>query len=413
MKALQINISSVNARPHPSSLWLFPGLYLSTILLNQPNSLIGAIGQVIGWINILAALHILITNRWNKMLVISLTLGLIISRMGRIVFAYDWIESMYTMILNAIYCFAGSVIVFKSINMLYKQVLWLALINFLFMILQVVGVGAWTQALSTYGEGNFAEPVTTLLVTAQDIIHKSVQLRPAGISYSTVILTILILFGIILHYSRKQDRLRWGSIVLVGMVVFSMGKMVMIGFVMISLWIFLSGNSWQRKGVIHGVLLFVLIIALYKQLFPGLWEINTSSYTISTSFYLRLNDIIRFLNPNGYLYNQGMYYLKNTASVTWIGHDQIVSGYSLILSRSKALSGLLLGGFIAYVIGLRKLHKQYPELTGEVVISMTIFLALPFMYSYWGVSLYWFMASIALQPILMILMPGSFKYKLS
>ena len=408
MKALQANMLTVNARPHLSSLWLFPGLYISTVLLNQPDSIVVWIGQIIGWINILAALHILITNRWNKILIISLFVGLVSARMLRIVFTLELFESLYTIFLNAIYCFAGVVVVFKSQNLLYKQVMVIALINFVFMILQVAGVGAWTQAFSTYGEGNFAEQVQTLFVPAQDIIYKVVQLRPAGISYSTVILTILILFGLLLHFSRKSNRLGWGNIILVGMVVFSMGKMAIGGFIIISAWILLSGNNWQRKGVINGMLLCFIISILYKLLFPGLWEINTSYYTLSTSFYLRLNDIIMYLNPNSFLYREGVYFLKDTSVATWATEGRHVSGYSRLLSSSQWSASYLLIGIIAFLVGLRKLHKRHPDLTANAFIGLSLFATLPFMFPFWASSLYWFMASFGLQPIIMIITPRVF-----
>lgn len=281
----------------------------------------------------------------------------------------------------------------------------LCYLNLVVMFLQVLGVGAWTQALTTHGAGNFAEPVKTLFVSGDDIQYSLVQLRPAGVSYSTVIITLLALYGITLHYLFLSKRLRWATPVLSGLIVLSMGKMVIGGFILLAIGAHIIGDPKQRREIRRGLIYCFLFAVIYLILFPGQWYLNTSISTISTSIYLRLNDIMSAINPNNPFYDRSLYFLKDTATASWATEGKHVSGYSDLFNNGKLFNYLLIIGLLSYLYAINMIRKRHQANVSNLILAGLLIVLLPFMFPFWQSQLFWFIASVSVLPLFLILKP--------
>jgi hypothetical protein len=395
--------------PNLYTKWLFPGLFASTVLVNQPSNLVVMFGQVIGWFNLLAAILVLVRLNWSKLWIFLLIIGIVVSRILRLMSDSTSSEIFYLSALNMLFCTAGVAIILNHRNMLYKQVMVLCYLNLIVMVLQVLGVGAWTQAFTTHGAGNFAEPMKTLFVSADDLQVALVQLRPAGISYSTVIVTLLTLFGQILHYLYADKRLRWGTPVLSALLVISMGKMIFVGFIILLVGIHFLGDATRRREVRRGIIYSSIFAVLYFVLFPGQWALNTSMSTFTTSVYLRLNDIMSVVNPNNPFYNQSLYFLEDTATASWVSEGQHVSGYSILFNRGKVFNYFMIIGLLGYVYALKIVRKRYHGEANTLFLAGLMISVTPFMFPFWESQLFWFIASVGLLPLYMIIYPNAFQ----
>jgi hypothetical protein len=395
--------------PNLFAKWLFPGIFTSIVLVNQPSNLVIMFGQVIGWFNILAAILTLVRLNWSKLWIFLLIMGIVVSRVLRLMSNSDSSEIIYLSILNMLFCTAGVAILLYHRNMLYKQVMVLCYLNLVVMFLQVLGVSAWTQAFTTHGAGNFAEPVRTLFVSIDDLQYRLVQLRPAGVSYSTVMITLLALYGLTLHYLFLNKRLRWGTPVMSGLIVLSMGKMVIAAFILLAIGIHIIGDSKQRREIRRGLIYCLLFSVIYFILFPGQWYLNTSISTISTSIYLRLNDIMSAINPNNPFYDKSLYFLKDTATASWATEGKNVSGYTGLFNNGKLFNYFMIIGLMSYLYAINMIRKRYKGKISNYILAGLLITLLPFMFPFWQSQLFWFIASIGVLPLFLLVKPHAFQ----
>jgi hypothetical protein len=289
--------------------------------------------------------------------------------------------------------------------MIYKQVMVLCLLNLMFMVLQVSGAAEWAQVFTTIGPKYQANVAPTLLVPESEIEYLIVQGRPTGLSHSQIILTLILLFGLVLHFSRRTGRVWWGTAVLAAMMVLAMAKIVFLIFSLIALWLLAVGTPFQRRQALRGLTLSLGFLALYFRLFPGLASINLSLDTISTSLFLRFNDIASVLGPDNPAQNVLGGYLAGTARATWADEGAFVSGYAQALQQVPLVIPGIALGFIVFVLGFWRWKRLNSGMTTSIVLTVIVIGIFPGTHPIWSSPLYWFIAGLGLLPLFGLLRP--------
>ncbi len=391
-----------------AEVWLFPAIVISMVLGNQPFPIAQLISQGLNWVNLAAGCVVLLSAVRARTPTMALMAAIVITKILRSTAMAGPAEVMYVAAVGVLFCVVGAVVAFRRPALLYKQVMTIALLNVVFMILQVVGVGAWTQLLTTHGEGNLTPPVRTLFVSEADLEYLLVQGRPAGLSYSNIVLTLIITFATILHLSlnrRDKGRKWWGSAVISVMVALSMSKFVLIVSPLVALWLMLTGRRTQRAPAARALAGIVMALVVYCYAFPGLVATNLDVKTIGTSFYLRLNDMAGALDPRGGLKERSELLLQDTPRATWLEEGAFVSGYAQILATAPTVVPIVLVAALAYLIGLTSLRRRLPQLAKRAFLVACVVAAYPFTFPPWGFQMYWFMAGLGLLPLFCIFRP--------
>ena len=381
---------------------IFPSLYISIVLINQENATLVQIGQILGWYNFASSFIILYSLKWPKVLLFCVYLLAIIMKLLRYTIGVENAELFYLVAISLIYLFVGLSLISMYSAYLYKQVMILCAMNLGVMIFQVIGVGAWTQAFANYGEGAYTIPVKTLFVSASDLQYRLVQLRPSGISYSTVLLALLISYGIMLHFVLIENRIRWGTLILSIITVLAMGKLSVLAFILVALGSFFTANQRFKREVRRGIIYIVLFSILYMFVFPGLWQVNTSFYTISTSFYLRFNDILSVLSPESFLFGYMEDKLYGTASATWVDSGTNITGISSLVKIVQINRAFIIFGIVYYIYAVYTFRKRNSTPMYKYIISGLVVFTLPFSFPYWSIPLFWFAVAVPLLPLLKI-----------
>jgi hypothetical protein len=385
--------------------WLFPGIVASMVLGNQPFAVARWISQGLNWVTIAAGFVVLFPVVRRKTMLAGLAGVIVITKVLRSTAMSGPAEVAYVAAINVLFCIAGAVVAYRKPALLYRQVMAIALVNMVFMVLQVVGVGAWTQLLTTHGEGNLTVPVRTLFVSGADLQYQLVQGRPAGLSYSNIILALFICFAAVLHLSRTKGRMWWGTAVISVMVVFSMSKFVLVVCPLVAVWLMVTGRRPQRALAARALAGIVVTLAVYCYVFPGLASTNLSVQTIKTSFYLRLNDIAGTLPHGSVIKERSKSFLEGTPRASWVEEGSFVSGYSQIIAKFPVVMPIIVVAILGNLVGLRALRRRSPEQGSRALLVGCIVAAYPFTFPAWGVQMYWFMAGLALVPLFRFLWP--------
>ena len=386
------------------ALWIFPGLYFSAILINQPEEFLVAIGQLIGWINIIAALIIIAKGLKGSLFLPIVTFLLISSKLARVFTNSEIIELFYITVLNVIICIVGSIIICQHPKIIYKQVSIISILNLLLMFLQVVGVGAWTQILTTYSEDKNANPIDTLFIQEVDLIYRLEQLRPSGFSHSTVLLTLILVFSLTLHYCSFSRKSNWMTPILCALVVLSMGKMVFGIFLLLIIYYFLFGSKKEYITAKFSALYFIIFIVIYLILFPGLFAINLSVDTLLSSFLIRISDIVLTFNPSSSIFVNVHGYTTINAFNLDAGEN--ISGFSVLVKNLESVVFFFSIFSILYLYGFMKMHLFFPELAKLASLTFIVVMILPFMHSFWSTQIYWFIVGVGILPIFYLFKPS-------
>ncbi len=385
--------------------WLFPAIVLSMVLGNQPFVVAQLISQVLNWANLIAGGVLLLSAMRAHVAIAALMLTILVAKVLRGTAVAGPAESVYVGAVGVLFCLAGAIVAYRRPTMLYRQVMTIAAANLVAMILQVVGAGAWTQLLTTHGEGNLTEPVRTLFVAPDAQVYLLVQGRPAGLSFSNIVLSLIITFAVVLHLTSQANRRWWGTTVLSGMVALSMSKFVLIVSPLLALWVTVTGRRFQRAAAFRLLAGIVAAIVLYSFLFPGLAATNLDVRTIRTSFYLRLNDIAHVLNPRSSLSERADLMLEGTPRATWVEEGAFVSGYAQVVAQAPTLVPIAVVTALVYLIGLRRLYRRSQQMMMGAFLAMCMVTAYPFTFPPWGFQIYWFMAGLGLVPLFGVLRP--------
>lgn len=379
-----------------SSALVFPALYFSSVFVNQPAELLVLLGQVLGWIALAASFLLIYQTLSKPYLAFILYSGLFLFKFLLLIDSSEHWIFLYALFQNFIYILVGCIVISNFSELIYKETFTICFVNFIIMLLQVLGVASWTQALTTHGEENGSDPVGTLFVQDELLEFSLIQFRPAGISHSTVILTLLISYLITTYYFRKKDKIYVASFFICAIVVLAMGKGTFIALIISIIIALFIGGQYQRKSALLMMATLPFVTFVYSIFFPGLFSYLISGNNIFVSFTQRLSEILFIIAPDSEIMsNEFTKAYKNLA----LGQDEFVSGYSAILSNPAFLLLISLAGLIYFILA-KKLINNYEINKLPLIICLIYMLALPFMHPYFNYQLYWFISGGAFLPFL-------------
>ena len=389
--------------------WFFPAMVVDMVIGCQLWKF-GPflVGQMLSWVvDVAAILIVLKAFRRNLLPPILLAWCILSAKMIEVVFANATAGLVYIICLNTLFCLAGAVIASQYPNLVYKQVMIICLLNVLLMVLQVTGVGTWTQFLATEGS---KEVVSTLFVQEKALTFWVVQGRPSGFLHSNNFLSLLVLFGFALHLSRIRNKFWWGTLILCSMAVLSMARIVFLGFLIIGMVLIVVDNYRHRRSFMKALTLMIFLFGIYIFLFPGLFANTFSRLAVTYSIFIRITDILVTLPQGSILHTIFGYYFGDIsqAYMSSLGPGH-VSGYSYLIPLLPYLMMLLLIVTPFYFRGLHRLRMRLPHMVLTIKLTLVVLIvyiaAVPFLKA----QLYWFMAGFALLPLFAVLMPRFFK----
>jgi hypothetical protein len=227
------------------------------------------------------------------------------------------------------------------------------------MILQVSGVGEWTQFLTTHGyiSEDFSVPKSphpTLFVSYYDLQANYLQGRPAGILHSNQFASLIVLFAIGLFLNKDSEESLPVLLILSTSAIFLLAKVVFLGAMIIVVYNIACGN---RKLAFKFTVAVVSTAIAYAFLFPGLFQTYFfSCHNIWQSVVVRLSDL--GITAGGVSQSQMTDWLNSS---NFCGGDEnilrpaIIDGIVLLSSDGVPISGysaLAPHLVIFYVLGL-------------------------------------------------------------
>ena len=371
---------------------LIPSLILTANISSQTSWALGPIiGKALGWAAILFASVIVISAFRGKLWPPVLITLIFVAKGFQIAFYVDGLGFWYVcyiVLYGCLLCSAAAVMISCRMDLVYKQLYIICLLSTVLMFLQVAGIADWSQFAAThFDSGVVTYPIAFFDETS---FFDTTQRRPSGFMYSNQYLCIIILFGLVLHFSRKRGKLRFGTFVMCTMLVLSMAKLVFVGFILIVIFGIISGTNYQRRLILKGFSLAVLLFCLYKVIFPGLYESNMNADQLIFSFSTRISSILIKSDALD-AYNM----LNDLAIATRESGDMDIK--VLQLNSATDMAQEKLSGYIGlikilpyivpsiliimpfYLWGLRKLRAWFPDLTTLSGMSLIIVAIIPYL----------------------------------
>lgn len=398
---------------------LIPSILLTTVISNQLTWSVGhVIARLIGWLTILGA-SIIVTSHfrrkvWPFILVLLVPISKVFQGFSG---GSEGVQlGPYIILYGLLLGLAGSILVATRLEIVRKQFYYICLLNIVFMFLQVAGIADWSQFATTHAASKISHyPIAFFNVTDDFDVS---QLRPAGLLYGNQYLSVITLFGLALHFSREKRGFKTGTLVMCTMAVLSMAKLVFAGFILISLCVIIMGTKYQRKAILKGLALTVLLMYLYKLLFPGLFEFNLRFEQIIFSASTRISSILYKQGAEEALsdlrlmsdeYQEMDVNVKILAPLE-LEEEAQISGYEDLVNHLPYVIAALALFVPFYIWGFLKLRRHRPDLSPLTVTSLIIVLIIPAAGSLWGSPIYLLICGFAFLPLFFLLStPGNLK----
>ena len=391
---------------------LLPLLLLNVTVANQQWT-VGPvmISQVLFfWPAILcAAIIVIATWRASSLWPLALVGGIIAARGIGANNADDWRYYLYAGPLHLLFLLAGSVIAMERRRRILRQMRFYFLLTVPFMLLQVGGAGDWTMALNTettaVGDRSLAEARTarrTLFAPPEvDPVIAVGQSRPSGFMHANNALSLALLFAMALHLGRvRAPRTTRTDALLLAAMVLAMAKIVVLGFLLMILWLFVWGTKPVRQRVRRMAATTVVLYALYALLFPVLFFLHFDVYHVTYSVYIRINDFLSTLDPDNPISRWLAPMFEDTPVLVAEGDEQLrLSGYSMITGALPYLAVAVPLLFLVFRRALRTLRRAPTEMIRTSVLVMIVAVLFPAAVPIWRSPLYWFILGVGVMPL--------------
>jgi hypothetical protein len=371
------------------------------------------LNQIINWLVIFGAAIIVKNSYHNNVFPIIIILVVVFSKvvsvlLGRLLI----IEVVYYISMLLLFVLMGVVYIHKYLDLIYKQIMVLCLLNVIMMFFQVIDFSDWTHIL--YSAEIDVISYDILFVPLKNFQYSIFQGRPPGFLRANVILGGLLLFGLALHFSRVNNRVWWGTFTLSAMIILAGANLGYVGYLIIVLFLTIKGNRIERVNVIYSIITMLLLLRIHYFLFPGLFENFWSFGHLSSSYFIRINGIIDLLETQNVfriLLESRLEGTSRTASEGEGSSIYFTSGYLQILHYLPYLIPLLLISFYVYIKSFRKFIYFFPHLSRVTTLSLLMFLLYPAAVPILQNQFYWLIGGFALSPILISIPPDYNKYK--
>ncbi|MFA4851403.1 MAG: hypothetical protein WC599_02685 [Bacteroidales bacterium] len=386
----------------------FNGFFLFVLIseLVQSNVpiLIYMITRIFLYLSVFAAVIICFYVFRNKNWLVLIIFVLLFSKIGRTFLGdYAVFQVVYTVFLNFMFCAAGAAVALKNPKLVYKQVLFFCLFSLFMMILQIAGVGAWTQILSSQtSETGGVHLRQTLFVPREQVTVSHLQYRPSGLTHSNNLLTMIGMLCLGLHFGRiKTSKLTWGDVIVCSIVVLAAAKLLFVAFIVFSFLLLIFGGKIERKKGIKFLLLFVVLMAAYAFFFPAVFALAFLLDFIILHAWHRLMEFIVTLKGQRKLFAQ-VAVMSGKTIQTYNLDAGGNSAYTLIAPVIPYLLALVLFMVPWYVKGFRKI-KAIPRLKESTIFFLLVLILLPIYPSFYQGQFFWFIAGFALMPLFVVL----------
>lgn len=329
-------------------------------------------------------------------------------------------NSMYLLSMFLLFSFAGVSLVLHAHQVLDSQAKMFFILSMPIMLMQIAGVTEWLQTFNTLyvvvgADGSIVRPdirLLSLYFTSVDELriesfagysqYLSMQSRPPGLTHSSAMLAVYILAGSALYLGRlKEKHVTLSDAILVCVVVFSGSKLVLIGFVMILLFAFLSNAALIRYRLIYILCVLVMMMLLYYIAFPASINHNYGAGAFEISFLARFVDAAIAIIPS--LNNHpSIITIKNEYPTLLMNENIVVGSLSGIAVLLKFLPLALIIFFVMSPLvmkGFRICGRASPIRARTSKLMTLVVLVVPFATPLFTSPFYALCVGIALAPI--------------
>lgn len=381
---------------------LVPCLIFGTVLVQQEWAFAHDLGQVLLWMAILAAAEIVyVLLRAPQVLAVVGVLIVGLRAASAALGASGTITATYEMVNSLLFALAGVAVVRWRGDVLERQLRTFFIVTVPFMLAQLVGWPAWTQAWRTdaHGDESMRRVMVRTLFEREGVEgFPSLQARPAGVLHANNFLSIVMLFAMAFLFDRSRGgKLRSVEVAFMIVLVLTMAKVLYIGFLVFTVLYLVRGPRSRRVwlGKMWGVLL--LAMGTYYLLFPGVFLFDLSPNNALLNYAIRMADLRAVLGGLDF------------ADVTVEGFGGITLELAGIPAGSQSaiaaaarhfvlLTMVVPVVFIAYFHALASLRRRNPELTG-LAVNGAVMLGLALLItSFVGNPFFGFTASLVLLP---------------
>jgi hypothetical protein len=384
-----------------------PALVLSAILVQQTPPWLLLAGQVASITSVLLACTLLLLtfrqSAW-PVLVVATVIGL---RIMRFFAPHPMLDGAYTLAFFVLFALVGGILAAQAPRVLARQLYWLCALSLPLMLLQLLGVGAWTQVLRTdLNDLSNLVAVPTLGRWPGDVVINPLQARPAGFFSSNNTFSVFLVFAIAMTFAHSSPhrRRRWRDVVVSATVVVSMAKIALLAFLSVAAWRFVRGDGDVRLHAAKATATLVVLLTIYAALFPGVYAYNLSPQRILLNVQYRVTDFAAAVPIGAVREWAGRQSIDIVANLSRLTDKKDTSssqsGYS---DMAPALPVVFLAAILLaphYRSGWRTLRTSRPELAWQSTCAVIVVVLTPIMTSYVLSTLFATMFGVAILPLL-------------
>jgi len=281
------------------------------------------IGQVLYYVILLMCMRVSINHNYTLSAIVCLVISFFFKALG-LLSGSIILANLGDVFSGLIFIIAGTIWFGSNLVVLYKYFLIFILISVPVMLIQKIGVHtffyAWNVELFhpndiyDYDEvrdfGKVFKDIPllpTLFVDSDNLLVGMYQSRPTGLIYSNNILSSLICILMALHFSLSQANRTISYLVVSLAAVLSGSFMVLVVYLLLTIYLLLSTQYSIKKGVVSLVFLSISISLNYL-LFPGLVEHILSESVFWIKLSSRFTQVLDLLGYDG---SQVFYNLSN------------------------------------------------------------------------------------------------------
>ena len=392
--------------------FLVPLLITSAICNQQLESVVlSAIGQVASTTGIVLAGYVVLLSFRQSMWAPLVIVVTVLLKLARLMFpGSEGLVLGYELTTALLWCAAGAIAAVRCPRVIARQVTTACILGVPLMVLQLMGVGEWTQFMRTdWHDGGLGltAQFPTFLLPAGEVVLTTVQARPAGFFSSNNLLSMVLMCGIGLHFGqRDRRRLGWRDVGLGLAIVLVMSKGAFLVLLVVSLWLLVVGNWGKRLYVLKMAIVVTGLVALYARLFPGVFAFVASFDAAALNFYLRWYDLL-FATGIPELADQARVGMLDLSSKLELDDPARPneSGYAMLAATAGYLLAAvaLLAPFFWW--GCRWLRRNARARLQPVKVMLLTVLVVPVISSFLASVFFWFVAGFALTPLFVAFEP--------
>lgn len=266
----------------------------AVVFTNQPDPSLTMFGRALHLASILCGITLLVRANAGGWVYVAVVAGLFAIGLAGYRLPYE-------VGLSVLFLAVGAVLAAQSRQSATTVVLAITIVSGLMMLLQALGVGEWTQTLTTHGivaDGPDAtkEPNPSLFVGYYDLHANYLQGRPAGLLHSNQFASLIVLFALALRVGERADRHWLFDAALCVTAVLTLAKVVFLGMGLLLAFQYLRGS---RAIAIRFALFTGAALVAYAVFFPGMFlTYFLSLHNIWQSVAIRIADTLALLGSN-------------------------------------------------------------------------------------------------------------------